>query len=350
MKDNQSAFETEIDGKQVQLFRIENENGLHATISNYGARVVDLVVPDKAGNYVDVSIGFDDIAGYLNSSSPYYGATIGRFGNRIAEGKFEVDGINYQVVPNNGPNALHGGKNGFQSVVWDAEQLGSHAIKLSYLSKDMEEGFPGNLKVTVSYEFTSDNALRISYSASTDKSTPVNLTNHSYFNLNGLSRGTVLNHLVEIHADEYIPINTDSIPLGPFEAVKDGPFDFRTARTIGQQIDQEQEQLKNGNGFDHTFVLNAHGGDEVVAIAIGDLTGIKMEVFTDQPGIQFYTGNFMDGENTIKGGQKDEYRTAFCMETQHFPDSPNQSGYPSTLLKPGERFESFTAYRFTVVN
>lgn len=350
MKDNQSAFQTEIDGKPVQLFRIENENGLYATITNYGARVVDLVVPDKAGNRVNVSIGFDTINEYLNSSAPYYGATIGRFGNRIAKGKFAIDGTDYQVVPNNGSNALHGGERGFQSVVWDAEPLGKHAVKLTYLSPDMEEGFPGNLKVTVSYEITNDNALRINYSAITDKSTHINLTNHSYFNLNGLNGQSVLNHMVEIHADNYIPINADSIPFGPFEAVEDGPFDFTIARTIGAQIEADHPQLKNGQGYDHNFVLNTHSDDEAVATATGDLTGIRMEVFTDQPGMQFYTGNFMDGENTIKGGQKDECRTAFCMETQHFPDSPNQPGYPITLLKPGEHFESVTSYRFTVVS
>jgi aldose 1-epimerase len=348
MKNNQSAFDKEIDGKQVELFRIENENGLYATITNYGARVVELCVPDKSGNYVDVSIGFDNIAAYLASSEPYYGATIGRFGNRIAGGKFEVDGVSYQVTPNNGSNALHGGKHGFQEVVWDAEPLGSSAVRLTYLSEDMEEGFPGNLNVTVSYEFTTDNALRISYSATTDKTTPINLTNHTYFNLNGLNAQPVLNHLVEIHADQYIPINSDSIPFGPFEQVKGGPFDFTTARTIGDQIGSDHEQITNGQGYDHTFVLNAPGGTEAVAIAIGDLTGIRMEVFTDQPGLQFYTGNVMEGKNTIKGGRRDEYRTAFCMETQHFPDSPNQPGYPSTLLKPGEEFQSVTMYRFTV--
>jgi aldose 1-epimerase len=350
MKDNQSAFQTEIYGKTVQLFIITNENGLYATITNYGARVVDLFVPDKTGTSVDVSIGFDTIDGYLKSSAPYYGATIGRFGNRIAKGRFTVDGVDYQVVPNNGSNALHGGERGFQSVVWDAELLGSDAVKLTYLSADMEEGFPGNLKVTVLYEITNDNALRISYSAVTDKSTHINLTNHSYFNLNGLEGQSVLNHMVEIHADNFIPINADSIPFGPFESVKGGPFDFTIARTIGDQIEAEHVQLKNGQGYDHNFVLNAHNDDESVATATGDLTGIRMEVFTDQPGMQFYTGNFMDGENTIKGGQKDERRTAFCMETQHFPDSPNQLGYPSTLLNPGEQFNSVTSYRFTVVS
>jgi aldose 1-epimerase len=348
MDKKQSSFAKSVQGKDVRLYTLSNENGIRATITNYGARLVSLFVPDFKGDTFDVSIGFDDIDGYLHSTQPYYGATIGRFANRIAEGKFTIDGVEYQVLPNNGNNALHGGENGFQSVVWDLEFVNCAAVKLSYHSKDLEEGFPGNLKVTVTFELTSDDALRISYNASTDKTTVVNLTNHAYFNLNGESAGPVLNHVVQINADKYTPINPSSIPFGPLAEVKGTPFDFTQPLTIGGRIEEKHEQLENGKGYDHNYVLDSHDPQEAVATIIGDQTQIKMEVFTDQPGLQFYTGNFMNSTNIMKGRHNDDFRTAFCMETQHFPDSPNQPSYPTTLLKPGEIFQSFTSYRFSI--
>lgn len=344
----QAAFEKSIDGKEVHLYNLVNDNEVRATITNYGARLVSLFVPDSNGAHVDVSIGFNSIDGYLNSTEPYYGATIGRFANRIAKGEFSIDGKAYHVLPNNGDNALHGGKNGFQSVVWDAEQLNSSTLTLTYQSKDMEEGFPGNLDVRVTYELTSDNALKINYLATTDKTTIINLTNHGYFNLNGEHAGSVLNHLVQINADQYTPIDAGSIPYGPLASVGQTPFDFRELSVMGSRINEKNVQLVNGRGYDHNFVLNAHQEMEPVAIAIGDQTKIKMEVFTEQPGLQFYTGNFMESKNTMKAGNKDDSRTAFCMETQHFPDSPNQHSYPSTLLHPEEKFKSFTIYRFSI--
>jgi aldose 1-epimerase len=348
MNKEQAAFEKSIEGKNVQLFELSSGNGLRATITNYGARLVALFVPDAKGSQIDVSVGFDDIDGYLNATEPYYGATIGRFANRIAKGQFSIDGIPYHVLPNNGINALHGGKNGFQSVVWDAAQLNSNTLRLTYLSKDMEEGFPGNLDVSVTYQLTSDNALKISYEAKTDKTTILNLTNHAYFNLNGEHAGSILNHVLQIKADQYTPIDSSSIPYGPSAPVKGTAFDFTEPSTIGGRINEKDQQLENGNGYDHNYVLNAHDTMEPVAIVVSDQTKIKMEVFTDQPGLQFYTGNFMESKNTMKGNHKDDFRTAFCLETQHFPDSPNQPSYPTTLLQPGETFQSFTMYRFTL--
>jgi aldose 1-epimerase len=348
MENTQSAFEKTVDGKQVQLFEIYNENGIRATITNYGSRLVSLFVPDKNGNIVDVSTGFDSIDGYLNSTEPYYGATIGRFANRIAGGNFSIDGTAYHVQANNGINALHGGKNGFQSAVWDAEILNSSTLRFTYVSKDMEEGFPGNLTVVVTYELTNENALSIQYIAHTDQPTVVNFTNHAYFNLNGEASGSVLTHLIQINADQYTPINANLIPYGPSAAVENTAFDFRTLNVIGDRIEKKEEQLEFAGGYDHNYVLDAHDPAEAVAIAIGDQTRIKMEVFTDQPGMQFYTGNFMEAKNVMKGGHLDGYRTSFCMETQHFPDSPNQNSYPTTRLDPGETFESFTIYKFGI--
>jgi aldose 1-epimerase len=348
MHKEQSAFEKTIDGKEVRLFSLQNNNGVRATVTNYGGRLVSLFVPGKGGQLVDVSAGFSSIDGYLGSTEPYYGATIGRFGNRIAKGKFSLEGKDYRVTPNNGENTLHGGKNGFEAVVWDAKQIDDRTLTLHYLSADMEEGFPGNLDVQVTYMLNDDNALEISYKASTDKTTIVNLTNHAYYNLNGENSGTILNHIVQINADQYTPVDTGLIPTGILAEVKGTPFDFTTPTRIGERIDAEDQQLKNGKGYDHNYVLRAHGKDEPVAIVTGDKTGIRMEVFTDQPGMQFYSGNFMEGKNEMKNNHKDDFRTAFAMETQHFPDAPNQPSFPPTVLKPGETYQSMSVYRFSV--
>jgi aldose 1-epimerase len=343
-----AGFEKTIDGKQAHLYILKNKNGIQAAITNYGAHLISLAVPDKAGKLTDVVIGFDDIEGYKKSLSAYYGATIGRYGNRIAKGHFVLDGKGYDLFINNKPNTLHGGKKGFNDVVWDADQINDHTIALTYLSKDMEEGYPGNLKCKVTYELTDDNAVKISYEATTDKNTIVNLTNHSYFNLNGIGSGTILNHTVQLKAGNFTPVDTTLIPTGKIAPVAGTPFDFSTATAIGARIAESDEQLKNGKGYDHNFVLDKHDITTPVATVVGDKSGIKLEIFTEEPGLQFYSGNFMNGGNTMLGGKKDDYRTGFAMETQHYPDSPNQPQFPSTELKPGQIYKTTTIYKLSV--
>lgn len=342
------SFEKEIDGKPVHLFSLKNKSGSKALVTNFGGRLVGLFVPDKEGKLVDVVAGFDSIEGYQKSTEPYFGATIGRYGNRIAKGRFTLDGKAYQIFTNNGVNMLHGGKKGYQDVVWDAKQTEGQTLELHYFSKDMEEGFPGNLDITVTYTLTDDNALKISYKATTDKNTVVNLTNHAFFNLNGSQSGSILNHLVKINAGKYTPVDSTLIPSGKIEDLKGTPFDFTQAKTIGKDIDIKNPQLENGKGYDHNFVLNPHQVDEPVAVVTGDKTGIVMSVYTDQPGLQFYSGNFMQSKNTMKGNHKDDFRTAFALETQHFPDSPNQPSFPTTVLKKGESYQSQSIYKFSV--
>ncbi|HEY8782328.1 MAG TPA: aldose epimerase family protein [Mucilaginibacter sp.] len=343
-----SGFEKTIDGKQTHLYILKNQNGVIAAITNYGAHLISLSLPDKTGKPTDVVIGFDDIAGYKKSLSAYYGATIGRYGNRIAKGHFVLNGRRYDLFINNKPNSLHGGKNGFNDVVWDAKQINDHTITLTYLSKDMEEGYPGNLNCKVTYELTNDNAVKISYEATTDKPTIVNLTNHSYFNLNDIGSGTILNHVVQLKAENFTPVDSTLIPTGKIAPVAGTPFDFTKPVTIGSRINEQDEQLKNGKGYDHNFVLDKHDITTPVATVIGDKSGIKLQIFTTEPGLQFYSGNFMKGDNTILGGKKDDYRTGFAMETQHYPDSPNQPQFPSTVLKPGEVYKTVTIYKFSV--
>lgn len=344
-------FETTIDGKQTDLYVLKNHNGMEAAFTNYGGRLVSLVVPDKNGKMTNVVAGFNNVEGYVKSTEPYYGATIGRYGNRIAKGKFTLDGKQYQLSVNNGVNTLHGGKKGFQDVVWDANKLNDSTIQFTYLSEDGEEGFPGNLNVKVTYSLTGDNSLKCEYEATTDKTTVVNLTNHAYFNLNGEGSGTILNHTVQIYADKYNPIDSGWIPLGPIATVKGTPFDFTTPTTIGARINEDNQQLKNGKGYDHNFVLNGTKVDGLnhAATVTGDKSGIVMNVYTQEPGLQFYSGNFMAGKNTFSNGSKDDYRTAFAMETQHFPDSPNEPSYPSTVLKPGQLYKTFSLYNFSTV-
>lgn len=344
---NPKDFEKTIDGKETKLFTLENKSGVKALITNYGGRLVSLFVPDKDGNLTDVVAGFDDVTSFQESAEPYYGATIGRVGNRIAKGKFSLDGQSYTLFTNDGANTLHGGKKGFQDVVWEAKQINEHTLELHYLSKDMEEGFPGNLDVKVTYDLQDDNGLKISYHATTDKNTVVNLTNHAYFNLNGEASGSILDHLVQIKADKYTPVDATLIPTGKIESVAGTPLDFNSPETIGARIGDKHEQLQHGSGYDHNYVLNNHGPDDVVATVTGDKSGIVMEIFTEEPGMQFYSGNFMKGENTMKGGHKDDHRTAFAMETQHFPDAPNQPAFPSITLKPGETYQTVTTYRFS---
>jgi len=343
-----SGFEKTIDGKQTHLYILKNKNGVQASFTNYGAHLISLAVPDKTGKLTDVVIGFDDIDKYKKSLMAFYGATIGRYGNRIAKGHFVLDGRRYDLFINNKPNTLHGGKKGFNDVVWDTKQTSDSSITFTYLSKDMEEGFPGNLNCSVTYELTNDNAVKISYEATTDKTTVVNLTNHSYFNLNGIGSGTILNHTVQLKAANYTPVDSTLIPTGKIAPVAGTPFDFTKPATIGSRINEKDEQLKNGKGYDHNFVLDKHDITTPVATVTGDKSGIKLQIFTDEPGLQFYSGNFMNGGNTMLGGKTDDYRTGFAMETQHYPDSPNQPQFPSTVLKPGQTYKTVTIYKFSV--
>ena len=345
-----AAFDTTVDGKKVTLYTLKNTKGMEAAITNWGARVVSLIVPDKAGKPTDVIIGFDNIKDFLSTKTdPYYGAIIGRYGNRIAKAKFSIDGKEYQLAANNGPNSLHGGPKGFQAQVWDAKPIGENALELTYVSADGEEGFPGKLNVKVTYTLTDDNEVKIDYEATTDKKTICNLTNHAYFNLNGPGSGTINNHLLMINADLYTPVDATLIPTGKNEKVEGTPFDFRKETAIGLHVnDTSNVQIKNGAGFDHNFVLNANTGTGLnhAAHVIGDKSGIVMEISTTEPGLQFYGGNFMAGKNKSKGAT-DDYRTAFCLETQHFPDSPNQPSFPSTILEPGKVYKTSSVYKFS---
>ncbi len=343
------SFQETVDGKPVDLYFLNNKNGVQAAITNYGGRLVGLLVPDKDGVPRDVVVGFDSLEGFITSTEPYFGATIGRYGNRIAGGRFSLDGKEYQLFLNNGPNTLHGGKKGFQAVVWDARQPSDSTLELNYLSKDMEEGFPGNLNVKVVYTLTGNNELKIDYTARTDKKTVVNLTNHAFFNLNGEGSGLILNHELVINASRYTPVDSTLIPLGRLESVAGTPFDFRKPMRIGARIGQDNAQLKYGKGYDHNYVLDRSADSlRFAGSVLGDESGILMEIFTMEPGLQFYSGNFMAGKNTFKSGAKDELRTAFALETQHFPDSPNQPDFPTTVLNPGDTYHTTSVYRFSV--
>jgi aldose 1-epimerase len=344
-----TKFQKEIDGKKTNLYILKNKNNMQAAFTNYGGRLVSLLVPDSAGNQIDVVVGFDGIDAYSQSTEPYFGATIGRYGNRIAKGKFTLDGKEYTLATNNGQNSLHGGKKGYQYVVWDAKQPNDYTLELSYLSKDMEEGYPGNLNVKVTYTLTDDDELKMDYEATTDKKTVVNLTNHAFFNLNGEGSGTVLKHTLQIYADQFTPIDTTLIPLGTNIPVKDTPFDFTTPTAIGKRIDAVNEQIVAGKGYDHNYVLNGTKGLGMTHAATvkGEKTNIVMDVYTQEPGVQFYSGNFMQSKNKFKGGSTDDFRTAFCLETQHYPDSPNQPSFPSTILTPGKVYKTSSIYKFS---
>jgi aldose 1-epimerase len=343
-----SGFEKTIDGKQTKLFVLKNSKGVQLGITNYGGRMVSLLVPDKAGKMVDVIAGPASIDDFEAAKTNYYGALIGRYGNRIGNAKFTLEGKEYKLPANNGPNTLHGGKEGFDSKVWDAKQIDDHTLELSYTSADGEQGFPGTLKSTVTYKLTDDNAVEIHYSATTDKTTIANLTSHTYYNLNGNGSGSILKHTLQLAADGYTPVDSTLIPTGKIAPVQGTPFDFRKATAIGSRINEGDEQLKNGKGYDHNFVLNKHDLKTPIATVQGDNTGIVMEIFTEEPGIQFYSGNFMTGEFKFKGDAKDDNRTAMALETQHFPDSPNKPSFPSTELKPGQTYKTSTIYKFSV--
>lgn len=340
------AFQQVIYEKPTDLYPLKNKNGMKAFFTNYGARLVSLYVPDKDKELVNVVVGFDSVQQYVNSSEPYFGATIGRYGNRISNGQFSIGKEKCNLSINNGPNTLHGGKFGFHNQVWDAKQLNDSTIEFHYLSKDGEEGFPGNLDVTVTYSLTNDNALHCIYKATTDKATVVNLTNHAFFNLNGEGNGTINNHALQINAEHYTPVDSTLIPNGNIVLVEGTPFDFRKATAIGKRIDVNDIQLQYGKGYDHNYALNGSGFRHAATVT-GDVTGITMEVLTEEPGLQFYSGNFMQSKNKLRKGM-DDFRTAFCLETQHYPDSPNRSLFPSTLLQPGEIYQTKSVYRFGV--
>jgi aldose 1-epimerase len=342
-----SAFNTTIDGKQIHLYTLKNKGGIEATVTNYGGRLVNFVVPDKNGKPTDVIVGPETIKGYETSTEVFYGATIGRYGNRIAKGKFKLDGKEYTLGLNNGQNTLHGGKKGFHNVVWDGKQVDSSTVELTYLAKDGEEGYPGNLNVKVTFKLTDDNALEIWYEATTDKNTVVNLTNHGFWNLNGAGSGTILKHSLQIAADNYLPVDSTLIPFGKPEKVAGTPFDFTKPTEIGARIEDKNEQLTFGKGYDHNYVLNKADISTPVATITGDQSGISMSIYTVEPGLQFYSGNFMAGKNVQKYGKTDDFRTSFALETQHFPDSPNKPEYPSTELKPGQVYKTHSIYKFS---
>ncbi|RYE54859.1 MAG: galactose mutarotase [Sphingobacteriales bacterium] len=341
-----SAYITTIDGKAVQLYTLSNKSGASVTITNYGGRVVAINVPNKDNKIIDVSLGYDSVKSYRKEGEPFFGALIGRYGNRIGKGKFTLEGKEYQLQLNNGPNTLHGGTDGFFSKVWDAKQDGQK-LELSYVSKDGEAGYPGTLTVKVVYTFTDDNALQIDYTATTDKTTVVNLTNHTYFNLSGEGSPTILDHELMIAADAYTPVDSTLIPTGKLTPVEGTPFDFTVAKSIGKEIENADEQLKFGKGYDHNWALNKNDGKTAVARVKSPVSGITMEVYTTEPGLQFYCGNFMTGvDKDGKGGKSYPHRSAFCLETQHFPDAPNHANFASTVLKPGETYTTRTTYKF----
>ncbi len=349
---NKQVFGKTADGQQVDLYTLKNKNGIEAAVMNYGAILVSLKTPDRAGKLEDVTLGFDSLDGYLKPN-PYFGAVIGRYGNRIGGASFKLNGVAYKLPANNGPNTLHGGLKGFDKVVWlakDVSDAQGPRLELTYLSKDGDEGFPGNLSATVVYTLTDSNELRIDYSATTDKDTVVNLTNHSYWNLTGPSGTDILGHELTLYADRFTPVDKNLIPTGKLASVEGTPFDFRKPMVIGARINQPDEQIKFGGGYDHNFVLNSGGGALAPAAKVYDpKSGRVMDVLTTEPGIQFYTGNFLDGTLTGKGGKVYSIRTGLCLETQHFPDSPNKPEFPSTTLKPGGKYQSTTVYRFSAL-
>ncbi len=338
------------EGQEVFLYTLRNAGGMKVTITNYGGTVTSIQVMDRNKKFGDVVLGFANVEGYEQKlNTAYFGALIGRYGNRIAHGTFTLDGHQYHVPLNDGPNALHGGLRGFNKKIWEAKDVssaGEPALELHYLSRDGEEGFPGNLSVTVRYTLDGQNGLHIDYSATTDKDTVLNLTNHSYFNLAGAGSETVLQHKLMLAADRYTPVSSSLIPTGAIENVAGTPLDFRKSTTIGARINENNEQLKYGIGYDHNFVLNSTQLSAVAAKVEEPTSGRVLEVFTTQPGVQFYTGNHLDGKVHGMGGVY-RYRSALCLETQHFPDSPNQPKFPSTVLHPGEPYHYTTIYRFS---
>jgi len=344
-------FGTTPDGVAVERYTLKNPKGVEIGVITYGARVTHILVPDRSGAMANVTLGFDTLDGYLKDN-PYFGAIVGRYGNRIAKGKFTLNGKTYTLAVNNGPNALHGGLRGFDKRVWAARAMtginGAPSVELTYVSKDGEEGYPGTLTAKVTYTLTSDSALRIDYELTTDKDTVANVTNHAYFNLAGQGNGDILGHQIEINADRFTPVDAGLIPTGELKPVAGTPFDFRKMTAIGARIEADDPQIKLGGGYDHNFVLNGEAGTLRQAVRVTEPTsGRSMEVLTTEPGVQFYTGNFLDGTITGAGGKVYKRRFGFCLETQHYPDSPNHPAFPSVVVKPGQPYKSTTVYRFS---
>ncbi len=345
----ENHFLKQVDGKDVKLFTLKNENGIVSQITNYGGRVVSLWTPDNNGKMDDIVLGYETISGYLNSNEIYFGALIGRYGNRIAKGKFTTNGKEYNLATNNDKNHLHGGIKGFNNVVWDAKQTDDKTLELSYISQDMEEGYPGTLKTKIIYTLTENDVLKVTYWATTDKPTILNLTHHSFFNLHGAGNGSINDHVLQIFADNYTPVDSGLIPTGEIASVTGTPMDFTLPVAIGKRVENDFEQLKFGLGYDHNWVLNqSDNGLTKAAIITDPKSGRTIEVFTNEPGMQFYGGNFLDGNDIGKYRKAYEFRSAFCLETQHFPDSPNHPNFPSTILNPGEVYYSICVYKFSV--
>ena len=347
-----TTFQKEIAGKKVDLYTLRNRQGAIITISNFGATIINWVVPDKNGTPTDIILGFDTIEDVITHSSTFMGSTIGRYANRIAKGQFKLDDTTYQVTQNNGENHLHGGKNGFYNVVWDVVAVSENTLRLAYRSPAGEEGYPGNLQVSVTFTLTDDNACVIAYEATTDSKTLCNLTQHAYFNLNGAGKAdTILNNYLQIFADKYTPIDENAIPLGFLAEVEDTPFDFRKPKMIGKDIDAPHEQLAAGKGYDHNFAITGADGQSLkkAAVAYSNTPGICLEIFTTEYGIQLYSGNFLDGSLVGKEQARYAHRKGFCLETQNFPDSPNQPAFPSSVLASGEVFRSTSIYKCTTL-
>lgn len=344
-------FQKTIDGKVTNLYLLKNDQ-IKVYITNYGGRIVSLLAPDRSGQIGDVVLGFKSIDDYLSANGPYHGALIGRVGNRIAKGKFKLGSETYSLPINNNENHLHGGPEGFNNQVWEVKAADDSSITMNYFSSDGEMGYPGNLDVEVMYSLNDENELLITYKATTDKSTPVNLTNHAFFNLAGEANGTINDHLLKLNADHFTPVDKTLIPLGENRSVEGTPFDFRIPKTIGRDLNLQETdlQMEYGGGYDHNFVLNKEKDGEMslAAYVIDPKSGRRMDIFTEEPGIQFYGGNFMDGSDIGKYGKKFLYRESFALETQHYPDSPNQPSFPNTILNPGEVYQSKSAYKFSV--
>lgn len=347
-------FKINSDGHDSHFYVLQNKHGLEATFSDYGQRLLSLMVPDRDGKFNDIVLGFENLQRYREARERYFGAFVGRYANRISQGRFSIAGKEYTLATNNGTNHLHGGNVGFSDMLWKGRQLANNELEFTGTSPHMDQGYPGNLEVMVNYLLTDKNELVISYRATTDRTTIVNLTHHSFFNLAGEGSGSVEGHLLKIDADSYTPIDGTMIPTGELRSVEGTPFDFRTAKPIGRDLGADHHQLQIGKGYDHNFVLNrevrAGDGLTLAAWVLEPTSGRVMEVLTDEPGLQFYSGNFLDGGTIGKSGKPYGFRGAFCLETQHFPDSPNQEGFPSTLLKPGEMYQSTCIYRFKTDN
>jgi aldose 1-epimerase len=347
---SQGSFGKTGDGRPVDLFTLTNSKGLEVRATNYGGIIVSLRVPDKSGNLGDIVLGHDKLDGYL-VNPPYFGVIVGRYANRIANATFTLDGVKYTLAKNDGPNSLHGGVNGFNKQLWEAKEFKNGkgvGVAFSYLSKDGEEGYPGNLKVKVTYTLTNENQLILDYEATTDKATPINLSQHSYFNLAGEGSGDILGHHLMLNADRFTPVDKTLIPTGELLPVQGTPMDFIKPALIGARINDDYEQLVVGKGYDHNWVINRKDDSLVLAAVVHEPTsGRVLEVFTTQPGVQFYSGNFLNGSITGKQGHVYKQRDGFCLETQHYPDSPNHPDFPSTILKPGKKFQSQTVFKFS---